>query len=129
MNQDAPADDPAPVDPTPTAQGHVPDAIGPQQAVHEAQPSGELDRILDIALTVHVELGRRKMRISELLEQGSGSVLELETAAGSSLAIYANDTLVAEGEAVVVGDRYGIRITDIVPAAERVRRLGAGGDR
>lgn len=85
---------------------------------------GDLDRILDIPLAVHVELGRRRMRISELLELEVGSVLELGTAAGAPLSVFANRVLVAHGEAVIVGERYGVRITDIVPAGERVRRLG-----
>jgi len=87
--------------------------------------SRDVDRILDIPLDIHVELGRRRMRIEELLAMEVGSVLELGTAAGSPLAIYANRVLVAHGEAVIVGERYGVRITDIVPAHERVRRLGA----
>ncbi|MEM9188004.1 MAG: flagellar motor switch protein FliN [Myxococcota bacterium] len=85
---------------------------------------GDLDRILDIPLTVHVELGRKKMTISELLALGSGGVLELEAAAGSPLSIFANSTLIAHGEAVVIGERYGVRITDIVSPPERVLRLG-----
>ena len=88
----------------------------------------ELDRILEIPLTIHVELGRKRMRIAELLELAAGGVLELETAAGAPLSIYANQTLIARGEAVVVGDRYGIRVTDIVSPGERVRRLGGGGE-
>lgn len=87
--------------------------------------SSDLDRILEIPLDIHVELGRRKMRIHELLEIDAGSVIELGTAAGTPLAVYANDVLIAQGEAVIVGERYGVRITDIVPASERVRRLGA----
>lgn len=90
----------------------------------EAASSEALDRILDIPLSIHVELGRRKMRISELLGLDVGSVLDLGTPAGAPLRIYADRVLIAEGEAVVVGERYGVRITDIVPAAERVRRLG-----
>ena len=90
--------------------------------------SGDLDRILEIPLEIHVELGRKRMRISELLSIVSGSVLELNNAAGTPLAIYANSTLIAHGEAVVVGERYGVRITDIVSQHERVKRLGGAGD-
>jgi flagellar motor switch protein FliN/FliY len=86
--------------------------------------SGEIDRILDIALTIHVELGRKRLTIAELLTLGTGGVLELEAQAGAPLDIYANHTLIAHGEAVVVGERYGVRITDIVAPSERVRRLG-----
>lgn len=88
----------------------------------------ELDRILDIPLEVHVELGRRRMRVNELLGIASGSILELGTAVGMPLAIYANSTLIAHGEAVVVGERYGVRITDIVSQRERVKRLGGAGE-
>lgn len=84
----------------------------------------DIERILEIPLEVSVELGRKRMRISELLSLSVGSVLELGTAAGSPLSIYANNTLIARGEAVVVGERYGIRVTDIVSPKERVRRLG-----
>lgn len=89
----------------------------------DSSPS-ELDRILEIPLEVHVEIGRKKMRIRDLLQAGAGSVLELDTPAGAPLAIYANHTLIAQGEVVVIGERYGIRITDIVSPKERVRRLG-----
>ena len=87
------------------------------------EPDG-LDRVLSIGLTIHVELGRRKIRVGDLLKLGAGQVLELDAGAGAPLSIYANNTLIAEGEAVVVGERYGIRITDIVSPAERVQRLG-----
>ncbi len=83
-----------------------------------------LDRVLEIPLTIHVELGRKRLKIRELMQVGAGAVLTLDTQAGASLSIYANQTLIAEGEAVVVGERYGVRVTDIVSPAERVRRLG-----
>ena len=86
-----------------------------------------LDRILDLPLVIHVELGNRRMRISELLEIAVGSVIDLDTPAGAPLGIYANQTLIAQGEAVVVGERYGVRVTEIVTPAERVRRLGNRG--
>jgi flagellar motor switch protein FliN/FliY len=92
-----------------------------------AKPFGnqsELDRILDIPLTIHVELGRKKIPISRLLDIGSGHIVELDSAAGTPLSIYANNTLVAHGEAVVVGERYGVRVTDIVSPHERIKQLG-----
>ena len=82
--------------------------------------------MLEIPLVVHVELGRRRMRISELLSLQPGSVLELDAEASAPLAIYANRTLVAHGEAVVVGDHYGVRITRIVSPEERAVRLAGG---
>lgn len=86
-----------------------------------------LERILDLPLQIHVQLGSRRMRISDLLELAIGSILDLDTAAGAPLDIYANQTLIAQGEAVVVGDHYGVRITEIVTPAERVKRIGNRG--
>lgn len=94
-----------------------------------SKPQGteSLDRILDLPLVIHVELGNRRLRISELLEVTVGSVIDLDTAAGAPLGVYANQTLIAQGEAVVVGEHYGVRITEIVTPAERVKRLGNRG--
>ena len=89
--------------------------------------SRELERILEVPLNVHVELGSKTMRVSELLEVGSGAIVELDSAVDAPLGIYANNTLIAQGEAVVVGERYGVRVTDIITPAERVRRLGQTG--
>ncbi len=89
--------------------------------------SEDLERVLDVPLELHVELGKRRMRIADLLAISTGAVLELEAAAGSTLAIFANDVLIARGEAVVVGERYGVRVTEIVSPRERMRRLGEGG--
>lgn len=86
-----------------------------------------LERILDLPLAIHVQLGSRRMRISDLLELAVGSILDLDNAAGAPLDIYANQTLIAQGEAVVVGDHYGVRITEIVTPAERVKRIGNRG--
>lgn len=86
-----------------------------------------LDRVLDLPIEVQVEIGRRRIRIGALLGMTVGSVLELDAAVGTPLSIYANRTLVAQGEAVIVGERYGVRITEILSPEERARRLG--GDR
>ncbi|MET0388837.1 MAG: flagellar motor switch protein FliN [Polyangiales bacterium] len=83
-----------------------------------------VDRILDLPLTIHVELGHRRMRVDDLLQVAVGSVIELDTAAGAPLGIYANQTLIAQGEAVVVGEHYGVRVTEILTPSERVRKLG-----
>lgn len=87
----------------------------------------DLERVLDVPLEIHVELGRRRMRIADLISLGTGAVLDLDAAAGSPLSIYANDVLIARGEAVVVGERYGVRVTEIVSPQERMRRLGERG--
>jgi flagellar motor switch protein FliN/FliY len=93
-----------------------------------APASGErrLDMLLDVPLDVSVELGRCRMTIQELLALAPGSVIELDKIAGEPLdilIILINDRLVARGEAVVVNDKFGIRITDIVSPQERVARL------
>jgi flagellar motor switch protein FliN/FliY len=97
-----------------------------QQSERLEVPDG-IERILEIPLELTVELGRKRVRIGELLSVNVGSVIDLGTPAGAPLAIYANSTLIAHGEAVVVGERYGIRVTDIVSPHERVRRLGGEG--
>lgn len=82
-----------------------------------------LDMILDIPVTVAVEIGRTKMSISNLLKLNQGSVVELDRFAGEPMDITVNGTLVAHGEVVVVNEKFGIRLTDIVSASERVRKL------
>jgi flagellar motor switch protein FliN/FliY len=82
-----------------------------------------LDLLLDVPLDIAVELGRARMSIQDLLTLGPGSVIELDKIAGEALDILVNDRLVARGEAVVVNDKFGIRITDIVSQSERIARL------
>ena len=85
--------------------------------------SRRLDMLLDVPLDVSVELGRTRMSIHDLLALGPGSVIELDKVAGEPLDILINDRLVARGEAVVVNDKFGVRITDIVSPQERIARL------
>ncbi len=87
-------------------------------------PEEKLKLILDIPLEIRVELGRSKMIIKELLQLGQGSVIELNKAAGEPLDIYVNDKLIAKGETVVVNEKYGIRLTDIISPLERIKMLG-----
>ncbi|MDR2352926.1 MAG: flagellar motor switch protein FliN [Deltaproteobacteria bacterium] len=82
-----------------------------------------LDFILDIPLEISVELGRAKMIINDLLQLGQGSVIELSKLAGEPLEIYVNGKLVARGEVVVVNEKFGVRVTDIVSPMERVKSL------
>jgi len=84
---------------------------------------GNLDFVLDIPMMLTVELGRSQMLINELLKLGRGSVIELSKLAGEPLDILANQRLIARGEVVVVNEKYGIRITEIISPAERVERL------
>jgi flagellar motor switch protein FliN len=83
-----------------------------------------LDLILDIPLTVAVELGRSKMLINDLLQLGQGSVIELTKLVGEPLEVLVNQKLVARGEVVVVNEKFGVRLTDIVSTMERVKSLG-----
>lgn len=82
-----------------------------------------LDLILDIPLRVSVELGRTKMVVSDLLNLGQGSVIELNKLAGEPMEVLVNDKLVARGEAVVVNEKFGVRLTDIISPKERVEQL------
>lgn len=88
-----------------------------------AAPVQSLDFILDIPLKVTVELGRTKMPIREILQLGQGSVVELTKFAGEPLEVLVNDKLVARGEVVVVNEKFGIRLTDIISPVERIEQL------
>ncbi len=83
----------------------------------------DIDFILDIPLTITVELGRCRMLIGELLQLGQGSVVELAKFAGEPMDVFINQKLIAKGEVVVVNEKFGIRLTDIVSPAERVSKL------
>ncbi len=84
----------------------------------------DLEFILDIPLSVSAELGRSKLLINDLLQLGQGSVIELDKLAGEPLEILVNGKLVARGEAVVINEKYGVRLTDIISPMERVKQLG-----
>ena len=88
------------------------------------QDARDLDFILDIPLELTVELGRTKMMVNDLLQLGQGSIVELNKLAGEPLEICINKKLVARGEAVVVNEKFGVRLTDIVSPIERVKSLG-----
>ena len=85
--------------------------------------AGNLNFILDIPLEVSVELGRTRMLVNDLLKLGQGSVIELSKIAGETLEIMANQKLVARGEVVVINEKYGIRVTEIISPMERVGKL------
>ena len=82
-----------------------------------------LDVILDIPVTLSLEVGKSKISIRELLKLNQGSVVELDRLAGEPLDVLVNGTLVAHGEVVVTNDKYGIRLTDVISAAERIQKL------
>jgi len=87
------------------------------------QRPANLDFILDIPLEITVELGRTRMMINELLKLGQGSVIELSKPAGDTLEILANNRLIAKGDVVVVNDKYGIRLTEVISPVERLEKL------
>ncbi|MDR1276748.1 MAG: flagellar motor switch protein FliN [Candidatus Accumulibacter sp.] len=109
----------------PSAAPHTAD-IFPKfdRSSDKASIMNELDLILEIPVQVSVELGRVKVTIKNLLQLAHGSVIELDTLAGDPLSVYVNGTLIAQGEVVVVNEKFGIRLTDIVTPSERMKRIG-----
>lgn len=95
----------------------------PRETESDGSQAKPLDFILDIPLEVTVQLGHTKMAINELLQLGQGSVIELTKLAGEPLEILVNNKLVARGEVVVINEKFGVRVTDIVSPMERVKRL------
>ena len=83
----------------------------------------DLDFLLDIPLTVSVELGRTRMLINDLLQLGQGSVIRLDKLAGEPVEVLVNSNLIAKGEVVVINEKFGIRLTDIISPAERLKQL------
>ncbi len=109
------------------------DAESPEDEVEETVPAvdqtvdqsdREIDFVLDIPLELSVELGNSKMLVNDLLQLGQGSIIELNKLAGEPLEVFVNKKLVARGEVVVVNEKFGVRLTDIVSPAERVKSLG-----
>jgi flagellar motor switch protein FliN/FliY len=92
----------------------------------EADAEQNLDVILDIPVTLSMEVGRTRINIRDLLQLSQGSVVELDRLAGAPMDVMVNGTLIAQGEVVVVNDKFGIRLTDVVSASERVKRLHRG---
>lgn len=103
-----------------------PPAITPGAVKSSPDPNAkplDLDFILDIPLQVKVEVGRTRMMIQELLQLTKGSVIELNKLLGENFEVMVNDKLVARGEVVVVNDRFGVRLTDIISTNDRVKSL------
>jgi flagellar motor switch protein FliN len=94
-----------------------------EQAKVEQAVTKDINFILDIPLEVTVVIGRTKILVQELLQLGQGSVVALEKLAGEPMEVYVNDRLIGRGEVVVVNERFGIRLTDIISPAERVKQL------
>jgi flagellar motor switch protein FliN len=109
---------------THAAQGAPAAQIFQNLSDDNVQPvSSNLDLILDIPVQLNVELGRTKIAIRNLLQLAQGSVVELDGLAGQPMDVLVNGCLIAQGEVVVVNDKFGIRLTDIISPAERLRRL------
>lgn len=83
----------------------------------------DLDMVMDIPVTISMEIGRTKINIRSLLQLSQGSVVELDRLAGEPMDVLVNDTLIAHGEVVVVNDKFGIRLTDVISTAERIKKL------
>jgi flagellar motor switch protein FliN/FliY len=94
-----------------------------EDGVPGANRDVNLEVILDVPVTLSMEVGRTRIPIRNLLQLNQGSVVELERAAGEPLDVFVNGTLVAHGEVVVVNERFGIRLTDVISPAERLRKL------
>ena len=108
------------------AAAEAPRASFPQLNPEPAVAAGneQLDLVMDIPVTLSVELGRTRIQIRELLQLAQGSVVDLDRLAGEPMDVLVNGFLIARGEVVLVNDKFGIRLTDIVSPNERARRLG-----
>ena len=111
---------PAPIPPAAKASFQ---SLDPANAAPTAGDEANLDVILDVSVSLSMEVGRARIPIRNLLQLNQGSVVELDRAAGEPLDVYANGTLVAHGEVVVVNEKFGVRLTDVVSPAERIRKL------
>lgn len=92
-------------------------------AANAQAPLQDINRVLDIPVQLTVELGRKKVPIKHVLQLGQGSIVELDTLAGEPMDVLVNGYLVAQGEVVVVNNKFGIRLTDVVTPSERLRRI------
>ena len=97
--------------------------FGASGATGSGSGGGDMNLILDIPVQLTVELGRTRIPIKHILQLAQGSVVELESLAGEPMDVLVNGFLIAQGEVVVVNDKFGIRLTDIVTPSERLRRL------
>jgi len=93
------------------------------ESVRVADSNMDMDMILDIPVTISMEIGRTHISIRNLLKLNQGSVIELDRLAGEPLDVLVNGTLIAHGEVVVVNEKFGIRLTDVITAMERVKKL------
>ena len=99
--------------------------VGSGEETEQEHGERELDFILDIPLELSVELGKTKMLVNDLLQLGQGSIIELNKLAGEPLEVYINRKLVARGEVVVVNEKFGVRLTDVITPIDRVKSLAS----
>jgi flagellar motor switch protein FliN/FliY len=99
------------------------DGLNPESGNEPPQGDTNLDVILDIPVTLSMEIGRTRVSIQELLQLARGSIVELDRMAGEPLDVLVNGTLVARGEVVVVNDKFGVRLNDVISPADRVQTL------
>ncbi|MFM9916714.1 MAG: flagellar motor switch protein FliN [Rhizobacter sp.] len=119
-------------DPFATGVQTTVDSVAPAKFANFSNDGGpaagnDINMILDIPVQLTVELGRTRIPIKHILQLAQGSVVELEALAGEPMDVLVNGYLIAQGEVVVVNDKFGIRLTDIVTPSERMRRLSRGG--
>jgi flagellar motor switch protein FliN/FliY len=124
---DAEANDNTPEDETVLEQGadtvQVADLDELSDAGSDAYDKGKLDTILDIPVSISMEVGKSSISIRNLLQLNQGSVVELDRVAGEPLDVLVNGTLIAHGEVVVINDKFGIRLTDVISQVERIKKL------
>lgn len=103
------------------------EAVPVEQLNDSSKPTSNtdmnLDMVLELPVTISMEIGRTKISIRNLLQLTQGSVIELDRLAGEAMDVLVNDTLIAHGEVVVVNDKFGIRLTDVISADERIKKL------
>jgi flagellar motor switch protein FliN len=102
------------------------EAVRPFSAAPSDGTSSDINMVLDIPVQLSVELGRTKVPIKYILQLAQGSVVELDALAGEPMDVLVNGYLIAQGEVVVVNDKFGIRLTDVVTPSERLRRVSRG---
>jgi flagellar motor switch protein FliN/FliY len=105
------------------AEAGTADAASPPLLARAGGQDVNLDVILDVKVNISLEAGRTRVPIRNLLQLNQGSVVELDRAAGEPLDVFVNGTLIAHGEVVVINDKFGIRLTDVISPAERLRNL------
>ena len=105
-------------------QDIIPATMEQEASIPQSGEKSNLDFLFDVPLKISVEVGRALLVVKDLLKMQEGYVIELDKAAGEPLDLYVNSRLIARGEAVLVNDRFGIRLTEVVSPSERLEKLG-----